>query len=273
MSKGVLAIFSNIETSSYETLKAFTSHHEIPFITLTHPIHEYSYLFENDKSMPGPASSGFGYDSSDDPYESNTNNRLTSSAPVSSSSLPSSWTTYGAARTNEGTNSGVSSKESFLLNMHPDLVPLLVSMIKYNRWKNIYYVYDHEEALNRLEGLFEYQIKDTDFHTNILVRKLDDVKNARVILKPISELKDTGERGGTFDPYKRNQKNEITFFLDLRTNESYARVFETVKALGMNTSRYHYFLNTLVNIKMCFFLCEYRNYKILNFILMFLIIK
>ena len=60
------------------------------------------------------------------------------------------------------------SNENFLLNMHPNLAPILISLVKYNRWEVLYYFYDSDEALNRLEGLFDYQMKEIDFVTNIL---------------------------------------------------------------------------------------------------------
>lgn len=266
MSRGVLAIFSNIETSSYETLRAFTSHHEIPFVTMTHPIHEYTYASDNDndnesdRSVIDPTLPSFGPESSDD------GSFIQHSSVWQDDERKDARHDSNGARTMGGATSQIGSshanhanKESFLLNMHPDMVPLLVSMIKYNRWRNIYYVYDYDEALNRLEGLFEFQIKDTDFHTNIHVRKLDDVSNVasmRKTLKPISQLKDGGDGGagggsggsGVYDPYKRNQKNEITVFLDLSSTENYAQFLQQVKNMGMNTPKYHYFLITLVII-------------------------
>lgn len=152
MNHGALAVFSNIETSSYETLKSFASFHEIPFITMTHPIHEYNYMSssspydsnheEDDRSSRGGSSSMdsslSNFDAFDDVFDEkraswqqrtkteDDSMIIDSKDKLSSSSLP---------------------RESFLLNMHPDLVPLIVSMIKYNRWKNIYYIYDHEEGI------------------------------------------------------------------------------------------------------------------------------
>jgi hypothetical protein len=35
---------------------------------------------------------------------------------------------------------------NFQITIHPDMVPVLVSLIKYSRWKSIYYIYNHEEG-------------------------------------------------------------------------------------------------------------------------------
>lgn len=121
MSRGVLAIFSNINTASHETLKTFTGFYEMPFITMTHPVHKYDYRPLSQTSID--------YSNFDDvnrPVPEVQSDEQVSSASVSSKKSNAS--------------------ETFLLNMHPDMVPLLVSMIKYNRWKNVYYIYDHEEG-------------------------------------------------------------------------------------------------------------------------------
>ena len=34
----------------------------------------------------------------------------------------------------------------FVVNLHPAITPTLISLIKYNRWKTIYYLYNHEEG-------------------------------------------------------------------------------------------------------------------------------
>lgn len=76
--------------------------------------------------------------------------------------------------------------------MQPDLIPLLVSLVKNNQWKNIYYIYNHQDgfgffifisrnifllyfilAISRVEGLFEYQLKENDFTTKLEPRNLD----------------------------------------------------------------------------------------------------
>lgn len=124
MAKGVLAVFSNINTASYETLKSFANFYEIPFITMTHPVHVYNYLSGeqdiNEDEASFPAIDSF------------------------ADKNPQSSTAQNQAKF-ENRHDGKST-EDFVLTMHPDLVPLLVSMIKYNRWKNIYYVYDNEEG-------------------------------------------------------------------------------------------------------------------------------
>lgn len=105
--------------------------------------------------------------------------------------------------------------------------------------------------------MFEYQIKDTDFHTNILVRKLEDGQNPRMVLKPISVSKEKEDRK-PLDPYHRNIKSDITMFIDLKNRESYVRFLDQVKFMGMNSAKYHYYLITLV-VYLFIFYAEQNN--------------
>ena len=132
MSRGILAMFSHISTVSYETLRSLTSFYEMPFITMTHPVHEYNYRTNEDKNDDR----SFSLDMSGSDYSYVDRNSQLSSSYV-----------------NRFNKKSRDNGPSFLLNMHPDLVPLLVSMIKYNRWKNIIYVYDNEEGR---QSLFDY---------------------------------------------------------------------------------------------------------------------
>jgi hypothetical protein len=34
----------------------------------------------------------------------------------------------------------------FQINMYPDITPLLISLLKYNRWKTVYYIYNYPEG-------------------------------------------------------------------------------------------------------------------------------
>ncbi len=36
--------------------------------------------------------------------------------------------------------------KNYDLHMHPDMVPLLISLLKYYRWSFIYYVYNNDEG-------------------------------------------------------------------------------------------------------------------------------
>lgn len=128
MSKGVLAVFAQTNTAASDALKSFTNSYQMPFITVTHPIHEYAYSDENQRERAS---------------ENHSPSFPINTAEESISKISQQ------AKAEEDYQKTVEKKmsENFQFNMHPDLVPMLVSMIKYTRWKNIYYVYNHDEGI------------------------------------------------------------------------------------------------------------------------------
>ena len=141
MSKGVLAIFGFTSSSVADTIKTYTSMHNIPFISLSHPVLKYrshaTELLQNDDSdMNDGGGSG-------------------NSQPSSSSASSSSYGGGGGGNSESNeigemmvSNEPIQENVNFQLSMHPDMVPLLISLIKYNRWKRIFYVYNHDEGMS-----------------------------------------------------------------------------------------------------------------------------
>lgn len=113
MSKGVLAIFGQTTLASSESIRSFSNLYKIPFISLSHPVYTKNDI-ENQK-----ISADF-----NDPVISD------------SSSISKENSTQNESK----------KSENFQINMHPDMVPLLVSLVKYNRWKSVYYIYNHAEG-------------------------------------------------------------------------------------------------------------------------------
>jgi hypothetical protein len=67
------------------------------------------------------------------------------------------------------------------LNMFPDFLPMLISLIKYYRtYKHVHYVYNHDEGLDRFERLLEQQTKDADYLIRYFNYKLNnnDISNS-----------------------------------------------------------------------------------------------
>ena len=140
---------------------------------------------------------------------------------------------------------------NFQITIHPDMVPVLVSLIKYSRWKTIYYIYNHDEALNRLEGLLNFQMKETDFVTDIIVRKVAHITDCVHVLKSIDKRSDGYNKTGSHSGSSNNpsgssgKNNEITMMVDLDSNDSYKKFLGYTKSLGMIKIRFHYMLVTL----------------------------
>lgn len=130
MEKGVLAIFAQTSSASSVSLKSFTNSYEMPFFSMSHPYHEV-------EKMPDLLST-------DDDSSVST---VTKSLPENNDSEDDQ---DDDSTSPEPTKAPIDDKQqelnNFQLNMYPDMVPLLVSLIKYNRWKTIYYVYNYDEG-------------------------------------------------------------------------------------------------------------------------------
>lgn len=115
MSKGVLAIFGQTSFSSAKTIESYANQYNLPFININHP-----------KNIFNPENE-----------EKNTNINYNHFKPTASENLKS----------NSIKNDKIN--QVYQMFMHPNLVPLLISLTKYHRWKNVYYLYNnHEGELN-----------------------------------------------------------------------------------------------------------------------------
>lgn len=127
MSKGVLAIFGQTTLTASESIKSFTNTYKVPFISLAHPVSR----IETKEKRPGHSEyinphldhNGFSTLGADQNQKENQYSGQTKSKFNSDESL-----------------------DNYQINMHPDMGPLLISLIKYNRWKFVYYIYNHDEG-------------------------------------------------------------------------------------------------------------------------------
>lgn len=130
MERGVLAVFGYTSASSAYTIKTYTNLYKLPFISLSHPIYKYRETLPN-------RFNNFDLRSADE-----ANNEIGSVYNPEfedTDEKPPLDTGYLFEDKNN-------LSPDYQINMFPDMVPLLVSLIKYNRWKSVYYVYNHEEG-------------------------------------------------------------------------------------------------------------------------------
>jgi len=229
MERGVLAIFGGVSQASAKTIKSFVNYYNIPFITWNNPSYKASehYLDDNDNE-----------------YEAN---NPTQDEEKDSDEYNESE--YYVVEPPETTNKPVvkapekENKINYLLNMHPELSSVLVSIIKYNRHKTVYYLYDHFTALDRLQSLLDYQMRETDFITNILPRKIVDMTDGVDFLRM---LEDEFVIVKNEPSMPRSQKgNEITVMIDFEDKENYVKFLSQIKRLGIKKIHFHYVLVTL----------------------------
>lgn len=127
---------------------------------------------------------------------------------------------------------------SSLIYLRPDISPILIEIIKFYEWRDVFYIYNYPQALLNLERLFDYANENVNFTNKILVRKITDIKDCRDMLRAIEN---TNEQNA---PLLNQVK--INMIIDLDSRESYTLFLNQIKDLGMTKTRFHYVLATYV---------------------------
>jgi hypothetical protein len=117
MERGALAIFGEADLSTSNSLRSFVNYYNVPFFTWSYPTLNDFNADHIEKKSELETEANENYENRFKKLEIN------------------------KARKNSD------DALNFLLNMHPSFTPVLVSLIKYNRWQTVYYVYDHDEGL------------------------------------------------------------------------------------------------------------------------------
>ena len=118
MNKGVLAIFGFSTGSSAYTLDAYANLYKVPFISLSEPIDKKIQNFKTENA-----------DSNHEQLNQKKNSRKRDKDFNEE---------YEEDASDFSTDDILNE---YQINMFPDIVPLLVSLIKYNRWKVKYQSY------------------------------------------------------------------------------------------------------------------------------------
>jgi hypothetical protein len=150
MSRGVLSIFGATTTTSAATLKSLVNSHKMPFFTWSHPYkYKLNEIDERDvhDNEPDVDHDTLGSSKSSSAAANNHHHQYHHSSQNSNeiyfNELGGELKTLKDLRRY---NEMRSQPKNFQIHMHPDMVPMLTSLIKYNRWQTIYYVYNHEEG-------------------------------------------------------------------------------------------------------------------------------
>ena len=133
MNKGVLATLGFTNGLSAYTLETYSNLYEVPFFTLSQPNKKYNKIVrkishpvngEENLQFKQKKSLRKRQDEFNEEYEEDTSDTVNSEDP-----------------------------NEYQISMYPDITPLLISLLKYNRWKTVYYIYNHPEGI-----YFEFQI-------------------------------------------------------------------------------------------------------------------
>ncbi|XP_041360322.1 glutamate receptor 3-like isoform X2 [Gigantopelta aegis] len=111
------------------------------------------------------------------------------------------------------------------ITMSPPFIDAVIRLIEINHWPELYYVYDSDAGLWRLQQIYKH-FQDKVFPRTIDVYKIRNISNSYGLLRGL----DSKVFG-----IKR-------IILDLSSTESYKSILDQIIDVGMNRENYHYVL-------------------------------
>ena len=142
MGKGVLAIFGFTGAESAHTLKTYANLYKFPFISLSPPTNNRYEQLRKKNSVISEHENEYQLDERRREVESVIENETENNRDTLNVNDISDQ------RNSNNLESSINSEvEDYQINMFPDMIPLLVSLLKYNRWKSVYYFYNYQEGV------------------------------------------------------------------------------------------------------------------------------
>ena len=156
MNKGVLAIFGYTSDSSAYTLKTYANLYKYPFITMSSPSNKIYEQLERKTLVNDENNDGYLNQEITNETQSINNDEETVSE------IKSEKDDIGHYKTLNINEEEILEADEYQINMAPDMIPLLVSLLKYNRWKSVFYLYNYQGGLKIIYyvGYLEFAVGD-----------------------------------------------------------------------------------------------------------------
>nr|XP_022326097.1 glutamate receptor 2-like [Crassostrea virginica] len=128
----------------------------------------------------------------------------------------------------------VDPTNNFQIHMKPPFTMAIVDMIRYYRWRNMIYLYDSTEGLQRFNEVMSAFYEDMSNKETMLAIRLSDINHAHEQLRFIDYI--------TFRYGDSNFRNII---FDLSSQEAYELIMKQLAEVGMNKEGYFYLFATM----------------------------
>ncbi|PVD34154.1 hypothetical protein C0Q70_05417 [Pomacea canaliculata] len=127
-----------------------------------------------------------------------------------------------------------SSNTSFQIYMRPIYVNALVAVISHYGWDKVYYIYDSDEGLIRLQQLFQA----VNMHEKFLSIDAKRITTGVNCYDMIKEL------------YKQSEKEMRRFVLDVHVDKAEQIILRVMRDTDINNSKFHFLLGDLSMLEM-----------------------
>jgi hypothetical protein len=243
MKRGAVAIFGPTSWSSVNLLNSFTNYYDIPYLTWSDPAEPIT------KQLSSQIKTRLYSSSSQSSTTKYTYQDIMTYNILKFQSKRSNRNDYDYDNIGQSYDDEISSsreikikrlnqKSSTPFYLKPDISNTLIDLMKYYEWTTVYYVYNYDEAVVKLESLFDYQMKNlNNFTRKIIIRKVKNVNNCLDMLRSVEVSKEISESA--------KDSAQIIMIIDLNSRKSFMTFLKQIKDLGMTKPRYHYVLATL----------------------------
>ncbi|KAL3879138.1 hypothetical protein ACJMK2_031449 [Sinanodonta woodiana] len=133
-----------------------------------------------------------------------------------------------------GTGSSPYDDYNYDISMLPSTTEAIADVIRHFRWSVVYYLFDSNDGLLRLEKMFELFRDPTKDQVNLIIRA-----------RRITNASDCYELLRKIDRYRKDPVPLKRIILDLSSIEAYEKVLHQIVDVGMNREDYHYILGGL----------------------------
>ncbi|KAL8574342.1 hypothetical protein ACOMHN_059138 [Nucella lapillus] len=126
------------------------------------------------------------------------------------------------------------SNNSFQIYMRPIYVQAIVDLIFYYGWNKVFYIYDSDEGLIRLQQLFQ-AVNAHDRFLSIDAKRISSIDNCFTVLAQL---------------YKGEEKKERRILLDVHIEHAEDIILRVMRATDINNSKFHFLLTDLGMLEM-----------------------
>eukprot|EP00105_Crassostrea_gigas_P020120 XP_011438820.1 PREDICTED: glutamate receptor 2 [Crassostrea gigas] len=128
----------------------------------------------------------------------------------------------------------VDPKNNFQIHMKPPFTMAIVDMIRHYRWRNMIYLYDSTEGLQRFNEVMSAFYEDMTNKETMLAIRLSDINHAHEQLRFIDSIR-----------FRNGDPNILNIIFDLSSQEAYELIMKQLAEVGMNKEEYFYLFATM----------------------------
>ncbi|XP_063414166.1 glutamate receptor 2-like [Mytilus trossulus] len=132
---------------------------------------------------------------------------------------------------------GYNHTSDYVFDMTPSFIGAIIDYIQYFGWKVVYYVYDSEESLHRIQEIYRAQKSLGTRSFSLRPKRIVNISDSYAVLRSVDKHR--------YCDSDMQFACNMRIILDLSTKEAFNLTLEQIINVGMNRDEYHYILGGL----------------------------